>query len=41
MVKLPDFNKDTLMHESGNLLKDDLRPQLKPYIQDLYIKPNG
>lgn len=41
MVKLPDFNMDTLMHESGHLLKDNLRPQLKPYIKDLYIKPDG
>lgn len=39
MVKLPDFNHDTLMHASGNLLKDNLRPQVKPHIPDLYIKP--
>lgn len=39
MVKLPEFNKDTLMHESGNLLKDNLRPQIKPFIKDLYITP--
>ncbi len=41
MVKLPDFNKDTLMHESGNLLKDNLRPQVKPHIHNQYIKPDG
>ena len=39
MVKLSDFNKDTLMHESGNLLKDNLRPQIKPFLTDLYITP--
>jgi hypothetical protein len=41
MLKLPDYNQDTLMHESGHLLQDNLRPQLKPYIKDLYIKPDG
>ena len=41
MVKLPDYNKDTLMHESGHLLQDNLRPQVKPFIKDLYIKPEG
>ena len=41
MVKLPEYNKDTLMHESGHLLQDNLRPQVKPYIKDLYIKPDG
>jgi thymidylate synthase len=41
MVKLPDYNKDTLMHESGHLLQDNLRPQVKPFIKDLYIKPDG
>jgi len=41
MVKLADFNHDTLMHESGNLLKENLRPQVKPLLQDLYITPQG
>jgi hypothetical protein len=41
MVKLPDYNKDTLMHESGHLLQDNLRPQVKPYIKDRYITPEG
>jgi len=41
MVKLADFNHDTLMHESGNLLKDSLRPQVKPLLKDLYITPEG
>jgi hypothetical protein len=41
MVKLPEFNRDTLMHESGNLLKDNLSPQVKPYLKDRYITPDG
>jgi hypothetical protein len=36
MGKDSDFG-DTLMHVSGNLLKDNLAAQLKPYQQ--YIKP--
>lgn len=39
MVKLRDYNHDTLMHESGNLLKDNLAKQLKPYKRTRYIKP--
>ena len=31
MTKLVDFNHDTLMHESGNLLKDNLGGQIKMY----------
>jgi len=41
MLKLPDYNKDTLMHESGHLLQDNLRPQVKPFIKDCYITPDG
>jgi hypothetical protein len=37
MGKDSDFG-DTLMHVSGNILKDNLSAQLKPYKQ--YIKPN-
>ena len=39
MVKLNDYNHDTLMHESGHLLQDNLRPQLKTYLKDQYIRP--
>ncbi|MGD2156054.1 MAG: DUF166 family protein [Anaerolineales bacterium] len=39
MAKLPDFNHDTLMHESGNLLKDNVAAQVKPYKQIRYIEP--
>ncbi|HSQ26937.1 MAG TPA: DUF166 family protein [Anaerolineales bacterium] len=38
MGKDPDFD-DTLMHVSGNLLKDDIGEQLKPYQK--YIQPNS
>ena len=39
MVKLPDFNQDTLMHESGNLLKENIAAQIKPYKTTKYISP--
>jgi hypothetical protein len=39
MTKLVDFNHDTLMHESGNLLKDNIGAQLKPYKKIRYIQP--
>ncbi len=39
MVKLDDYNHDTLMHESGNMLKDNLNPQLKPFKDIRYIAP--
>lgn len=41
MVKLNDYNHDTLMHESGHLLQDNLAEQLKPYKQTRYIAPSG
>ena len=39
MTKLNDFNHDTLMHESGNLLKDNIGQQVKPYKSTHYISP--
>ncbi|GAB4424958.1 MAG: DUF166 family protein [Anaerolineales bacterium] len=39
MVKLDDYNHDTLMHESGHLLQDNLAEQLKPYKKTKYISP--
>jgi hypothetical protein len=39
MVKLNDYNHDTLMHESGNLLKDNINQQIKEYKQTRYITP--
>jgi hypothetical protein len=40
MGKDPDFN-DTLMHVSGNVIKDDVLEQIKPYRQNLYIEPGS
>lgn len=39
MVKLNDYNHDTLMHESGHLLQDNLAEQLKPYKKTRYLAP--
>jgi hypothetical protein len=41
MVKLNDYNHDTLMHESGHLLQENLAEQLKPFKQTKYIAPDG
>lgn len=41
MVKLNDYNHDTLMHESGRLLQENLAGQLKPFKQTRYIAPTG
>jgi hypothetical protein len=38
MIKDPDFN-DTLMHVSGNILKDGVGEQVKPYKDIVYITP--
>ena len=39
MVKLNDFNHDTLMHESGHLIVDNIAEQIKPYKTTKYISP--
>jgi hypothetical protein len=39
MVKLNDYNHDTLMHESGHLLQENLAEQLIAYKQIKYIVP--
>lgn len=39
MTKLVDFNHDTLMHESGNLLKENIGDQIKPFKKIRYIQP--
>jgi hypothetical protein len=39
MVKLDDYNHDTLMHESGHLMQEYLAEQLKPYKKTRYIAP--
>ena len=39
MTKLNDYNHDTLMHESGNLLKENIGKQIKSYKNLRYIQP--
>jgi len=39
MVKLNDYNHDTLMHESAHLLVDNITEQIKPYKQVRYFQP--
>lgn len=39
MIKLDDYNHDTLMHESGRLLQENLAEQLKPYRRTRYLAP--
>lgn len=39
MVKLDDFNHDTLMHESGHLIVANISKQIKPYKNTKYISP--
>lgn len=34
----PDFD-DTLLHVSGNVMKDKIREQIKPYLESNYIRP--
>lgn len=41
MLKNPDFNKDTLMHVSGNVLKDNIGEQVKPFKRVNYIVPGN
>jgi hypothetical protein len=39
MVKLPHFDHDTLMHVSGQVLKDNIGKQVKPYKKVRSFKP--
>lgn len=39
MQKLADFNHDTLMHASGQILKNQVSKQLKPFRNIRYITP--
>ena len=41
MVKLNDYNHDTLMHESGHILVDNIREQIKPFKQIRYLRPGN
>lgn len=39
MVKLDDYNHDTLMHESGHMLRDNISIQVNAYKDTRYITP--
>jgi hypothetical protein len=39
MTKLVEFNHDTLMHESGNIIKENVEQQVKSYKTIRYISP--
>jgi len=39
MQKLPHFDHDTLMHVSGQILKNNVGAQVKPYKQVRSFKP--
>jgi hypothetical protein len=39
MVKLNDYNHDTLMHESAHLLVENIAGQIKPFKETRYFKP--
>lgn len=41
MVKLNEYNHDTLMHESGHLILENIREQIKPFKQVRYFKPGN
>ena len=40
MEKDPDY-RDTLMHVSGNILKDDLKDQIRSHLNVSYLRPEG
>jgi hypothetical protein len=39
MQKLDDFDHDTLMHVSGQVIKNDVSRQVKPHLKIRYITP--
>jgi hypothetical protein len=39
MVRDIDFNNDTLMHASGNVMKSNVAKQVRPYIDIQYLRP--
>lgn len=41
MKKLRDFNMDTLMHNSGNIVRKTVAEQVKPFKQVKYLKPGN
>lgn len=41
MKKLREFNMDTLMHNSGNIVRKNVAEQIKPYKKVKYLKPGN
>jgi hypothetical protein len=41
MKKLREFNMDTLMHNSGNIVRKNVAEQVKPFKQVKYFKPGN
>jgi hypothetical protein len=41
MVRDIDFNNDTLMHASGNVMKADVAKQVRPHIDIQYLRPGA
>jgi hypothetical protein len=39
MLRDPDFNNDTLMHTSGNVMKSNVAMQVRPLIDVHYLRP--
>jgi hypothetical protein len=39
MVRDMEFNNDTLMHASGNVLKANVAKQVRPFIDIQYLRP--
>jgi hypothetical protein len=40
MLRDPDFNNDTLMHASGNVMKANVAAQVRPFIEVHYLRPS-
>ncbi|MEW6567736.1 MAG: hypothetical protein AB1449_06145 [Chloroflexota bacterium] len=40
MNKDPDY-QDTLMHVSGNIMKDSLKEEIQQHLPLVYIRPGG
>lgn len=41
MKKLREFNMDTLMHNSGNIVRKNVAEQIKPFKKVKYLKPGN
>lgn len=41
MLRDPDFNNDTLMHASGNVIKANVAMQVRPFVEVHYLRPSS